>query len=130
MSFYLENIGRLRIFNFLGAVDIVEAGESETSDLLQVMDLGISVDDNGVITPIIRATQNDNPMVEQVTDTSVKPNLQTSSDCPPELALAALECSISMQMKEKYENAYRNGKNLKEKLFETWKHYKQMVNNL
>ncbi|XP_076100810.1 uncharacterized protein LOC143069920 [Mytilus galloprovincialis] len=84
------------------------------------MDLGITVDDSGVI--------SSTSTLGVPAGTSIPTNL-TPSACPPELALSALECSFSLQKREQYEQAFIHGKNLKEKVYETWKHYKQLVNN-
>ncbi|CAC5424929.1 unnamed protein product [Mytilus coruscus] len=93
---------------------------SNEESLFEVMDLGITVDDYGII--------SSSSTLGVPAGTSIPTNL-TPSACPPELALSALECSFSLQKREQYEQAFRHGKNLKEKVYETWKHYKQLVNN-
>ncbi|XP_076105759.1 uncharacterized protein LOC143074097 [Mytilus galloprovincialis] len=98
---------------------LIEEVSNEES-LFEVMDLGITVDDSGVI--------SSTSTLGVPAGTSIPTNL-TPSACPPELALSALECSFSLQKREQYEQAFIHGKNLKEKVYETWKHYKQLVNN-
>ncbi|CAG2219549.1 unnamed protein product [Mytilus edulis] len=96
---------------------LIEEVSNEES-LFEVMDLGITVDDSGII--------SSTSTLGVPAGTSIPTNL-TPSACPPELALSALECSFSLQKREQYEQAFRHGKNLKEKVYETWKHYKQLV---
>ncbi|VDI03015.1 Hypothetical predicted protein, partial [Mytilus galloprovincialis] len=96
---------------------LIEEVSNEKS-LFEVMDLGFTVDDSGVI--------SSTSTLGVPAGTSIPTNLKPSA-CPPELALSALECSFSLQKREHYEQAFRHGKNLKEKVYETWKHYKQLT---
>ena len=83
-----------------------------------MVDLGITLDDQGLVCRAPERTYTASSC--EVVQSQVRD--ETSSDL---LALAALECSLSL---EKYEKAWLDGRGIKDKIYETWKHYKQMVN--
>jgi len=104
-------------------VDYTSEEFLNSGTLFEVVDLGITLDDQGLVcqAPERPYTASSCEVVQsQVRD--------ETSTCPPDLALAALECSLSLETKQKYEKTWLDGRGIKDKIYETWKHYKQMVN--
>lgn len=59
---------------------------------------------------------------------SEQPTAQVSNDCPPDLALAALECSLSPDKMKLFETCLRYGIPIEgDVLFQTWKSLKTKV---
>jgi hypothetical protein len=61
---------------------------------------------------------------------SIEPSPEVNSVCPPELALAAVECSMTAAQKKRYEVALETNQELKcDRTFQTWKRLKLAVCN-
>ncbi|XP_033725574.1 uncharacterized protein LOC117335549 [Pecten maximus] len=96
-----------------------------------LVDLGISITDSGVVVSSVPLDGSlDRDMADIADNIGASPpdpllNASSSDTCPPELALAAIECSISQAKKAQYEKALSAGIDVAgDRTFQAWKTYK------
>ncbi|VDI05779.1 Hypothetical predicted protein [Mytilus galloprovincialis] len=81
-----------------------------------VMDLEVGAD--GILSPIIHTTS-------EATQSSNEIESSSTTICPPELALSAIESALTPRKKRKYENAFSSNTMVKgDVVFHTWKNLK------
>ena len=104
----------------------ISLGDHEEGTLV---DLGISITDSGVImssAPLDTSLEREFTAIsDNLADQDPLPIASSSDACPPELALAAVECSISESKKAQYEKALLTGRDVSgDSRFQAWKNYK------
>ena len=88
-------------------------------------EISLFIDENGSVrlTPI--ASTSDNTI--QGSDEKLSQTLNVQN-CPPEVALAAIECGITSKKKQKYKNSFKLGSYLPiDNCFHTWKTLKSKI---
>ncbi|KAH3863017.1 hypothetical protein DPMN_025993 [Dreissena polymorpha] len=91
---------------------------SQIDDTL--FDVSFTVGDDGILT-----LQQASVSQQSLSDTQPKEN--SATDCPPELALAAMECTLTPRKKRKFEQCYNCSIDLQDTVFQTWRHPKDQV---
>ena len=87
--------------------------------------ISLLIDENGIVSVNPSPTKSGTNTLEFEEQQPENPNVTT---CPPELALAAVECGITPKKKRKYESSFNLGSDFpNNNCFQTWKVLKSKV---